>query len=81
MDLDKETLRAVASITGGRFFHAEKPEDLRQVTAAIDQLEVRPHQLEPRYRRASLAPIALAAALALLLLESGTAHLLLRRLP
>jgi Ca-activated chloride channel family protein len=81
VDLDQETLRRVADTTGGRFFHAEHPEDLVPVVAAIDQLEARPLPAEPRYRRASLAPLAFAAALALLLLEAATAHGLLRRLP
>lgn len=81
VDLDEETLRAVASSTGGRFFHARHPGDLGEVAAAIDALEVRPSPSEPRYRRASLAPLALAAALGALLLEALTAHALLRRLP
>jgi Ca-activated chloride channel family protein len=38
VDLDEETLRALARITGGRFFHARRPEDLGAVAAAIDQL-------------------------------------------
>jgi Ca-activated chloride channel family protein len=81
VDLDRETLRAVAEITGGGFFHAEHPEDLEHVAAAIDRLEVRPHAGEPRVRRAALAPYLLAAALACVLLEALTAHGLLRRLP
>jgi Ca-activated chloride channel family protein len=81
VDLDEPTLRALARITGGRFFHARKPEDLTSVAAAIDRLEVRRHPVETRYRQVSLAPSALLAALLLLLLEDGTAHGLLRRLP
>jgi Ca-activated chloride channel family protein len=81
VDLDEETLRALARITGGRFFHARKPEDLASVAVAIDRLEVREHPAESRFRRVSLAPNALLAAVLLLLLETGTAHGLLRRLP
>jgi Ca-activated chloride channel family protein len=81
VDLDEETLRAVARITGGRFFHARRPEDLGAVAAAIDRLEIRPKPAETHYRRVSLVPNALLAAFVLLLLESAVTHGLLRRLP
>jgi Ca-activated chloride channel homolog len=81
VDLDRETLQAVASATGGRFFHARKPDDLRAVADAIDRLEVRPQQQDPQFRHASLAPLTLVLALALLLAEAGTTHWLARRLP
>jgi Ca-activated chloride channel family protein len=81
VDLDEETLRALARITGGRFFHARRPEDLRAVAAAIDRLEIRPKPAETHYRRVSLVPDALLAAFVLLLLESIATHGLLRRLP
>lgn len=81
VDLDRETLQSVADTTGGRFFHARRPEDLGGVAAAIDRLEARPRALEPRFRHASLAPLSLSLALALLLLEAALAHGLARRLP
>jgi Ca-activated chloride channel family protein len=81
VDLDEDTLRSVAQITGGQFFHARRPEDLAAVAAAVDQLEVRPQSVEPRYRKVSLVPNLLLAVFAMLLLESATAHGLLRRLP
>ncbi len=81
VDLDDETLRAVARRTGGEFYHARRPEDLAAVAAAVDRIEVRPQITEPRYRTVSLAPHVLAVACLLLLLESVTAHGLLRRLP
>jgi Ca-activated chloride channel family protein len=81
VDLDQETLQSVASATGGRFFHARRPEDLIAVAEAIDRLEVRPRPAEARYRHASLVPASLGLALALLALEAALAHGLLRRLP
>jgi len=81
VDLDQKTLESVAAHTGGLFFHARRPEDLRDVTAAIDATLARPHQGEPRYRRAALAPIVLLFALALLGGEALLTHGLLRRLP
>jgi Ca-activated chloride channel family protein len=81
VDLDRETLQAVASISQGRFFHAEHPEDLATIAAAIDEIEAHPYAPEPRYRRASLSSLTLLAALFLLLLEAATTHGVLRRLP
>ncbi len=81
VDLDEETLHALARITGGRFFHARRPEDLGAIATAIDRLEARPQPVEAHYRRVSLVPNALLAAFVLLLLESVATHGLLRRLP
>jgi Ca-activated chloride channel family protein len=81
VDLDRATLQSVAASTGGHFFHARRPEDLSGVAAAIDRLEARPGASEPKYRHASLAPLTLSLALALLLAEAALAHGLLRRLP
>jgi Ca-activated chloride channel family protein len=81
VDLDRDTLQSVASSTGGHFFHARRPEDLGGVAAAIDRLEARPRAIEPKYRHASLAPLSLSLALALLLVEAALAHGLARRLP
>lgn len=81
VDLDETTLRAIAQQTGGRYFHARRPEDLRGVAEEIDALERKPQLGERRFRRASLAPHALLAALLLLACEALLAHGLLRRLP
>ena len=37
--LNKELLRAIAKVTGGKFFEAKKPKDLKQIYDTIDQLE------------------------------------------
>lgn len=81
VDLDEKTLQVVATLTGGIFFHARKPEDLVGVTAAIDAIEAMPQAPEPRFRRASLAPLTLLLALGLLLGEALLSRGLLRRLP
>ncbi|MFQ5697878.1 MAG: VWA domain-containing protein [Myxococcota bacterium] len=81
VDLDQDTLRALAEITGGGFFHAREPADLADVLHAIDQLEAAPLGASPEVRSASLVPLALAAALALLLADTLTAHGWLRRVP
>jgi Ca-activated chloride channel homolog len=81
VDLDQETLQVVADATDGKFFHARKPEDLRDVTAAIDRMEARPTVQDQRFRHASLAPLTLALALLCLVGEAALAHGALRRLP
>jgi Ca-activated chloride channel homolog len=81
VDLDQETLQAVADATDGHFFHAKSPDDLRDVAAAIDRLEAHPQPQDQRFRHATLAPFTLAAALLLLLCESALTHGVLRRLP
>ncbi len=81
VEIDEQTLEAVAERTGGRYFHAEDSATLAQVVADIDRLErselaeVRYLQYRPRYAPFAGAAALLVAAAALL---SGT---LLRRLP
>lgn len=69
-DLDAKALKKIASITGGRYFRARSLAGLEKIYAAIDKLE--PIRQNPqRYRpRVDLFywPLALAAAIALVLL-------------
>lgn len=81
VDLDRETLQAVAAISRGRFFHAAHPQDLATIASTIDQLEAPPGPTPPRYRRTSLSALSLVAALLLLALDALTAQGVLRRLP
>ncbi len=81
VDLDRETLQSVASISRGRFFHAAHPQDLATIASMIDQLETPPRPTPPRYRRTSLSALTLVAALLLLALDALTAQGVLRRLP
>lgn len=48
--LNKELLTMIAQETGGAFFHAEKPGDIRRVYQTIDSLEKTPYQT-PMYSR------------------------------
>jgi len=81
VDLDPETLRRIASATGGRFYHARQPGDLVEIAAAIDALEVRPAASEPRLRQITLVPLCLALVLGLLLTDGLARFGPLRRLP
>lgn len=60
--VDEELLQKIADRTGGRFFRAHDPDALRQIFAAIDELERTPLEVRKyvRYREA-YAPFAWGA--------------------
>lgn len=80
-DVDEPTLRAVASITGGRYFRATSAELLARVYRDIDAME--PSQVETRsYTQwAELGPVLLGAGSALLVLDLLLGAFVLRRYP
>ncbi len=67
-ELDEKTLKAIARMTGGRYFRARDTEDLEQIYRLLDELE--PVEVEEKTFRPvkSLYPWPLAAALLLALL-------------
>ncbi len=79
--VDERALSAIAEETGGRFFLAGDAETLRQVYAAIDELEKsRIESIEYTDYEERFTPIAVSAA-ALLALGLGLSHTLLRSVP
>lgn len=68
-DLDEDTLREIASLTGGHYFRAHDGKELEKIYAELDRLE--PLEQDARYYRpqASLAhwPLALALTITLAL--------------
>lgn len=64
-DLDEDTLKAVAALTGGQYFRARNEAELKAIYAEIDRLE--PAAGDPQYFRPTmeLFPWPLGAALAL----------------
>ncbi len=81
VDLDQDALETLAELTGGSFFHARKPTDLKGVAEQIDRLEPSPRADGTRFRRASLVPSFIALALVGYLLETLFTHGIARRLP
>jgi Ca-activated chloride channel family protein len=80
-DLDRLTLTAIASRSGGRFFAARGSADLTVVYEAIDRLErVRREAPEPSGAVPEPEPV-LALAGVMLGLEILIARILARRLP
>ena len=81
VDIDEQTLSRIADTTGGRYFRATDTQSLRDIYETIDQLE-RTASDAPRYLDYDeLYPWLLVPALALLGLEIGLRHSLLRELP
>jgi Ca-activated chloride channel family protein len=81
VDIDEETLREVASITGGQYFRATDVESLAQIYDEIDALERTEIEVENFTQYAERFPIPLGIGLLLLLLEVGLSQTALRRLP
>ena len=63
--LNKELLTMIARETGGAFFHAEKPGDIRRVYQTIDALEKTPYETPIYARYHDLFMALILAALAL----------------
>lgn len=79
--VDEETLKAIADLTGGRFFRAEDTTALAEVFAEIDRLEkTRIEDLRYTRYREAFAPF-LIAALACILTAEVAAATVLRRAP
>jgi Ca-activated chloride channel homolog len=64
-DLDEETLRTIAEVTGGRYFRARDSAELAQIYAVLDELEPLEQELEGFRPRRALYMWPLGAALGL----------------
>jgi Ca-activated chloride channel family protein len=80
-DLDETTLRAIASITGGRYFRADNQRGLELVFQDIDTLVKRPVEQKLYFSYLELFPVCITAALLLLLTDYLLSVTLLRRTP
>jgi len=81
VDIDEETLQAVATTTGARYFRATDTESLRAVYDEIDRAEKAPFEAPEFLDYRELYPWLLWPALGLLLLEVGLGETVLRKLP
>jgi Ca-activated chloride channel family protein len=81
VDIDEETLKQIAAKTGGAYFRATDTASLQQIYNEIDRME-RTTFSAPRYLDfEELYPWLAIPALALLCVEVGLTHTLLRKLP
>lgn len=81
VDIDEETLREVARITGAQYFRATDTESLAAIYGEIDELERTEIEVENFTQYAERFGVPLGAGLFLVLLELGLAQTALRRLP
>jgi len=67
-DLDETTLQSIADKTGGQYFRARNPDDLKKVYVEIDRLEPAPEEQTFRPTRSlTFIPLLIALALSALL--------------
>ena len=81
VDIDEETLKAVADKTGGRYYRADSAETLRSIYDEIDKLEKTEREMKRYVRVEELFPFVVLPGFALLLLEILLSHTIWRKLP
>jgi Ca-activated chloride channel homolog len=81
VDVDEDTLKKIASSTGGQYFRADNAEKFQQIYDDIDKLEKTEAVIHKYTEYKELFPWFVAAALALLLIELVLAQTAYRRLP
>ncbi len=81
VDIDEDTLRQIADMTGGKYYRADNPQRFQQIYAEIDKLEKTEAQVKKYEQHRELFAWAISPGLALVLLEVFLRHTLWRRLP
>jgi Ca-activated chloride channel family protein len=81
VNIDEDTLRAVADRTGGQYYRARDTEALRSIYAEIDRLEKTEVQVKKYQDYRELFPWVVLPGLVLLLLEIVLANTVWRTLP
>ena len=79
--LDEETLKQVAEITGGKYFRAQDTQGLKAIYDAIDQLEKSKVEVQVFNQYKELAGWLMIPALLLLLTELVLSQTIFRRIP
>jgi Ca-activated chloride channel family protein len=81
VDIDEESLRQMAELTGGRYFRATDSESLAAIYEEIDQLERTEIEVENFTQYTERFPFLLGLGLLLVLVEATLSQTVLRRLP
>lgn len=81
VDIDEDTLTAIADKTGGRYYRADNAERFRSIYEEIDQLEKTEAEVQKFTQYEELFPWFLTAGFGLLLLELVLSQTVWRRLP
>ena len=81
MDVDEDTLKKIAGLTGGKYYRADNAEKFQKIYAEIDKLEKTEASVKKYTQFTELFPWFVAAGLAVLLIELVLAQTAFRRLP
>jgi Ca-activated chloride channel family protein len=81
VDIDEETLKKIANITGSQYFRATDRQSLEKIFAEIDQLEKTKIEIKQFTRYRELFSGWLAAALGLIFVEVVLANTRFRKIP
>jgi len=81
VDIDEDTLKRIATITGGKYFRATDTKSLQEIYKEIDSLEKTPEEQKGYMRYEELFAYFLVPGLIILLLEIILANSILRKLP
>ncbi len=80
-DLDEDTLREIAKITGGRYYRATQTSELDQIYKEIDQLEKSETKVKEYTEYEELFPLFLIPGILMLLGEAILSQTRLRKIP
>lgn len=81
VDIDEETLKQIADMTGGKYYRADDARKFQAIYAEIDKLEKSEAEVKKFARHRELFPWFVALGLSLLLAEVTLGQTVLRRLP
>jgi Ca-activated chloride channel family protein len=81
VDIDEDTLKAIAEATGGQYYRADKTEALASIYDEIDRMERTEADVKKYVQVEELFPWVVMPGFVLLLLEIILTHTLWRRLP
>ena len=81
VDVDEDTLRKIAQMTGGKYYRADNAERFREIYAEIDKLEKTEAIINKYTQFKELFPWFVSCGLALLLVEVTLGQTVFRRLP
>jgi Ca-activated chloride channel homolog len=81
VDIDEQTLTAIAEKTRGKYFRADRSETLRDIYGEIDRLEKTEIELKKHQQYEELFPWFVLSGLAFLLLEIILSNSVWRKLP
>ena len=81
VDIDEDTLKKIADMTGGKYYRADNAENFRKIYAEIDALEKTEAEVNKFAQHRELFMWFVSTGLLLLLAEVGFGQTIFRRLP